>query len=169
MTGEKGANGVARPTRVRDYCPDTRELRRLLGRLMGVPTATQEKLAELVGCTADAIRTWESGRHKASPAFRARLVELERRLKSKKTSLAAELTAPDESSKSEGRPEERVASPVLATALVVKTDRDLARFVFSARLPGDVELRAIADVVVSRATFEAAVRTMGYITREPGQ
>jgi transcriptional regulator with XRE-family HTH domain len=145
-----------------DYCPDVSELRRLLGRAMGVASATQERLAELVGCSHDAIREWEHGKHRPSRAFRSKLVELEGKLKDGGLSLDAALTGRVEAEQP-ARP-----TPTFVNVVSAKLDGDLALLHFGAKLPGDKEPRTVADVLVSRAALEKALGTSLPGARMPG-
>lgn len=168
-TTPDGVVGLAR-TRMRDYCPDVPELRRLLERVMGSTRGSQIRLAQLVGCRRAAVRNWEQNRSRPAPMFRARLVELERRLLNKEFSTAELLRparlidAPADDTSIARRNEEPVQQaqpmPLFATEAALRIEGAFARLKFVVQLPGEEEKRVVADVVVPKtviATLTPAV------------
>ncbi len=153
MSGENGTNGATRPVRVRDYYPDPREVRRLLGKAMGVVSATQERLAELLGCSSDTVKDWEGKqrRHRPSRVFRARLVELEARLRARKFTIDDDIFGREVPVESSG-PEAR-SLPLTATEATVTLEGERALLRFSLKVPGEADTRTVAEVLVAKSVI----------------
>jgi hypothetical protein len=138
-------------------CPSITELLGLLEKALGT-RATRKHLAELVGCSALAVIRWERGTHFPSPAYRPRLLELERRLRERGASLGDELrgaavpaTTPA-SSPTDGK------LPLVADVIGVKVEGGRALLTFGLAIPGEREPRSVAEVLVPLASLERAMK-----------
>ena len=157
MTNETAATVTPPAARRRDRCPDVAELRRLLGRGMGVASATQEHLAELVGCSPDAIRGWERGRRRPSRVFVTRLAELESRLRARTVSIDEELArgAPVQAPPPE--PQRESTAPLFANLVSVTVEGEQALISLRLMVPGEREPRTVASVLVPKAALAGAL------------
>ena len=156
MSPPEEAAVVAPPVRRRDQCPNVGELRALLGRALGSARATQGHLAELLGVSKGTVRRWERGA-RPGPAFRPRLVDLERRLQSRKASIDEELSGRQEAVIGLAAPGSALAQSGFASEFSLRVEGDLARFVFVVKLPGEGERRVVADVLVPRGALASSL------------
>jgi transcriptional regulator with XRE-family HTH domain len=158
MSGENGTNGTApqTPVRRRDYFPNIRELRRLIEQVTGSRTGSQAKLAELVGCTAETISSWEKGTRRPYPSYRAKLVEIEKRLKAKKGSALDEVR--DTPMRATEPPAVARPLPLVANRASARMDAEQVLLRFALKLPGEDEPRSVAEILVPRAALECILR-----------
>lgn len=153
MSGENGT--TQHGPRRRDYVPNIAELRRLLERATGSPRGSQARLADLVGCKPESLSSWEKGQHKPSAAYRAKLIEVEKKLKAKKVGVIEELR--DAPPIPVPTPVVALPLPLVANRVVASVDADQVLLRFGLKLPGEEEPRQVAEILVPRASLEKIV------------
>jgi transcriptional regulator with XRE-family HTH domain len=133
----------------------------LLERVTGTPHGSQARLARLLGCRATTVSTWEHGRARPSPVYARKLVEIERSLHARPLSVVDEIKSarPDVVTTSPALAPSVAGSPLVATSATVTLEGDQALLRFVLKVPGELEPRHVADVLVSKAVFAGLLAT----------